>query len=83
MQAFVTVGSTKFDDLIDIVASEGFLAGLSANGFTRLVVQYGNSDPRQPFRDETSHGVKVTAWRFKPSLREEYLVADLIISHAG
>lgn len=83
MQALVTVGSTKFDDLIDTVASEDFLAGLSANGYTRLVVQYGNSNLRQSFRDETSHGVKVTAWRFKPSLSEEYLAADLIVSHAG
>lgn len=83
MQAFVTVGSTKFDDLINTVASEYFLARLSTIGYTRLVVQYGNSDLRQSFQDETSHGVKVTTWRFKPSLSEEYLAADLIISHAG
>lgn len=83
MQAFVTVGSTKFDDLIDVVASEDFLAKLSANGYTRLVVQYGNSKLRQPFRNETSHGVEVTAWPFKPNLSEEYLAADLVISHAG
>jgi UDP-N-acetylglucosamine transferase subunit ALG13 len=83
MQGFVTVGSTRFDDLIDTVASEGFLARLSANGFTSLVVQYGNSNLRQSFREGTSHGVKVTAWSFKPDLSEEYLAADLIISHAG
>ena len=83
MQAFVTVGSTKFDDLIDIVASEDFLARLSANGYTRLVVQYGNSNMRPLFPDETSHGVKVITWKFKSSLSEEHLAADLIISHAG
>lgn len=83
MQAFVTVGSTKFDDLIDTVTSEGFLSRLSASGYTRLVVQYGNSNLRQPPRDETSYGVKVIAWRFKSSLSKEYLAADLIISHAG
>lgn len=83
MQAFVTVGSTKFDDLIDIVASGDFLARLSVNGYTRLVVQYGNSKLRQSFQSETSHGVEVIAWKFKLSLSEEYLAADLIISHAG
>jgi len=83
MQAFVTVGSTKFDDLIDTVVSEDFLARLSASGYTRLVVQYGNSQLRQPFRNETSHDIEVIAWPFKPNLSEEYLAADLVISHAG
>jgi len=83
MQAFVTVGSTKFDDLVDAIASEDFLTRLSASGYTRLVVQYGNSKLSQPFRNETSHGVEVIAWSFKPDLTEEYRTADLVISHAG
>ena len=83
MRAFVTVGSTKFDDLIKVVTSEDFLTSLSSNGYTHLVVQYGNSKLRQGFKNESSHGVKVTAWQFKPDLNKEYLVADLIISHAG
>jgi len=83
MQAFVTVGSTKFDDLIDAIASEDFLTRLFAGGYTRLVVQYGNSKLRQKFQTETSYGVEVVAWPFKPDLGEEYLAADLVISHAG
>lgn len=83
MQAFVTVGSTKFDGLIDAVASEDFLTRLFASGYTRLVVQYGNSKLRQSFCNESSHGVEVTAWPFKPNLSEEYRAADLVISHAG
>ena len=83
MQAFVTVGSTKFDELIDVTASEDFLTTLSASGYTRLVVQYGNSKVRQPFCDGASHGVEVVTWPFKPNLSEEYLAADLVISHAG
>ena len=83
MQAFVTVGSTKFDGLIDVIASEGFLARLSASGYTRLVVQHGNSKLRQQFCDGTFPGVEVTAWPFKPDLNKEYQAADLVISHAG
>ena len=83
MQAFVTVGSTKFDDLIDAIASEDFLTTLSTNGYTRLVVQYGNSKLRQSFPSETTHGVEVTAWSFKPDLSKQYLASDLVISHAG
>jgi len=83
MQAFVTVGSTRFDDLIDAIASEDFLTRLLAGGYTRLVVQYGNSKLPQKFRTETSCGAEVIAWPFKPNLGEEYLAADLVISHAG
>lgn len=83
MQAFVTVGSTKFDGLINVIVSEGFLTRLSVNGYTRLVVQYGNSNLRQGFQGGIYHGVEVVVWRFKSSLSEEYLAADLVISHAG
>ena len=83
MQAFVTVGSTKFDDLIDAIASEQFLTRLLARGYTRLVIQYGNSKLREPFHTGASQGVNVISWPFKPSLAEEYHAADLIISHAG
>ena len=83
MQAFVTVGSTKFDRLIDAVTSENFLTRLSESGYTRLVVQHGNTRLCRPFRNETSHGVEVIAWPFKSSLSEEYTAANLVISHAG
>ena len=83
MQAFVTVGSTKFDGLIDAISSEDFLTRLSASGYTRLIIQYGNSKLHQSFRNGTSYGVEITAWPFKPNLSEEYRAADLVISHAG
>lgn len=83
MQAFVTVGSTKFDGLIDVISSEEFLARLSASGYTRLVVQYGNSKLGQRVCNEPSRDVEVVAWSFKPDLSEEYRAADLVISHAG
>ena len=83
MQAFVTVGSTKFDDLIEAIASEQLLARLSARGYTRLVVQYGNSKLPKPFQTGASQDVEVISWPFKSNLTEEYHAADLVISHAG
>lgn len=83
MQAFVTVGSTKFDDLIDAIASEQLLARLFARGYTRLVVQHGNSKLPKSFQTGASQDVEVISWSFKPNLTEEYHAADLIISHAG
>lgn len=83
MQAFVTVGSTEFDGLINVIVSEDFFTQLSVNGYTRLIVQYGNSNLRQGFRGGIYHGVEVVVYQFKPNLSEEYLAADLVISHAG
>ncbi|KAF8162894.1 glycosyltransferase family 1 protein [Crassisporium funariophilum] len=90
MFAFVTVGSTKFDSLIQAVFAEEVLLSLSRQGYTNLVVQCGNStfDLASTIKDGGSHhlrnaGVDIEFWKFKPSLQEEYEKADLVISHAG
>ncbi|TGZ39023.1 Uncharacterized protein DBV15_02387 [Temnothorax longispinosus] len=41
---FVTVGTTKFDDLITTVLSRAVLEALSARGYKHLILQIGNSD---------------------------------------
>ncbi|TFK43002.1 glycosyltransferase family 1 protein [Crucibulum laeve] len=90
MRAFVTVGSTKFDALVNSVFSEAVILSLSQRGYTKLVVQCGNSTFE--FADFVANGesqvlekegVEVEYWKFKPSLQEEFDKADLVISHAG
>jgi beta-1,4-N-acetylglucosaminyltransferase len=90
MRAFITVGSTKFDALIHQILSKNVLDSLREKGYTDVVIQYGNSqlanDLNPAFSDSAeleSFGVQINIWRFKPSLREEYAGADLVISHAG
>lgn len=39
--AFVTVGSTLFDRLVAAVTSSDLLAEFKAQGFGRVVIQYG------------------------------------------
>lgn len=90
MLAFVTVGSTKFDALINSTLSEPVLNALRSKGFTSLVVQSGNS-PVDVSGGTTADsvtrlqksGLDIEIWKFKPSLEPEYERADLIISHAG
>lgn len=88
-RAFVTVGSTKFDALIQQVLTDVTLQTFSNNGFTDLVIQAGNSalpaswnligeDVRRDIG-----GLTVTVWKFKTSLSEEIERADLVVSHAG
>lgn len=91
MLAFVTVGSTKFDALVQAVCSDAVLEALRNKGYTELVVQAGDSafehgsmmDGASDSARTDAHGIRQEYYRFKPSLREDYERADLIISHAG
>lgn len=91
MRAFVTVGSTRFDALVQRTLSDAVVDVLRGRGYSRIVVQCGNSDfdtgrytQRGDFwTRELEGGGAVEVWRFKPSLHEEYEQADLVISHAG
>lgn len=77
--ALVTVGSTKFDILIEHIASTACLDALARRGYSNLIIQYGNSQ-WQPLE---ATQLLITAYDFKPSLAEDIQQADLIISHAG
>lgn len=86
MIAFVTVGSTKFDALVEAAISEPVLSALCDLGYTRLILQRGNSiiEPdREGSYSIQRHGVDIEIWRFKPSIQAEFEQADLVISHAG
>ena len=80
---FVTVGTTRFDQLVTAVTSEVALGWIKSNKYTKLVVQYGKGqEPKIP-ENQTRSGLVVETYRFKPSLEQDMNEADLIISHAG
>jgi len=90
MLAFVTVGSTRFDPLIAAVFTENVLASFLRKGYTKLIVQCGNSVFEQSLviqngatQRMTRAGVDIEFYKFKTSLQEDYEKADLVISHAG
>ncbi|KAG8705218.1 N-acetylglucosaminyldiphosphodolichol N-acetylglucosaminyltransferase catalytic subunit alg13 [Ceratobasidium sp. 394] len=90
---FVTVGSTKFDDLARAVLSSEVLDALRTRGFSELVFQCGNSDmtglvPQSSTEVEWNWtdgktGMEISVWRFKPELAKSFEQASLVISHAG
>lgn len=83
---FVTVGSTKFDALVNEVLQDETLEAFRKAGLTEVVVQCGNSAlplSLSPGSETQKHGVRLEIWKFKPSLQDEIIKADLIISHAG
>jgi beta-1,4-N-acetylglucosaminyltransferase len=85
MHAFVTVGSTSFDSLVQSVLSSSVLFTLRNKGYTSLAVQCGDSNFELASITHSLErdGIGVELWKFKPSLQEEYERADLVISHAG
>ncbi|KZV66512.1 glycosyltransferase family 1 protein [Peniophora sp. CONT] len=85
MRVFVTVGSTKFDALVEAVLSQNVLEALSARRYEDVVVQCGNSRVEDAILGDARplHGARIVVYRFKPSLVQDVDVADLVISHAG
>ena len=87
---FVTVGSTRFDTLVQRVLSGPVLEALQTKGYRTMDIQCGHSSfdtsPFQSLADghwQLPGSLEVNVWRFKPTLKEDYERADLIISHAG
>ena len=91
MLAFVTVGSTHFDPLVDAALSAPVLNALASRGYDRLVIQCGAYGRLTELDGEAVEGawsferenVQIDIYKYKPSLREEIQTADLVISHAG
>eukprot|EP00051_Salpingoeca_urceolata_P027162 m.480257 g.480257 ORF g.480257 m.480257 type:complete len:175 (+) comp21752_c0_seq1:70-594(+) len=77
---FVTVGTTSFDQLIDLVNTRELQQVLRARGFVGIKVQLGRGKARP-----SSHlsGFWVEWYDFKPSLAQDMGDASLVISHAG
>ncbi|KAK0545994.1 N-acetylglucosaminyldiphosphodolichol N-acetylglucosaminyltransferase catalytic subunit alg13 [Tilletia horrida] len=76
-----TVGSTKFDALIDTVLHPVFIDSLAPD--TRLIVQHGASTPSSSSAASTVASEQVTLFDYTPDLTAYIHQADIVISHAG
>ena len=94
MKAFVTVGTTRFDDLIDHVLRPECLKSFKKIGVTSILLQIGASDLRQvqneQFHGRTEeegtsvlNGISIKYYCYKPSILQDLNAADLVIGHAG
>ncbi|CCJ30335.1 unnamed protein product [Pneumocystis jirovecii] len=79
---FVTVGSTRFDALISSIQQKEVQKALIAHGFSKILVQYGNS--QNIFNNwESVEGLKVNGFDYSKDIEKAFKESDLIISHAG
>jgi len=76
---FVTVGTTKFDELIAIVTNESTLEALKCKGYTSMKIQMGNGK----FIVKPSNTMKITSYKFKQDIGPDISSSDLVISHGG
>lgn len=76
---FVTVGTTRFDDLIKKIFSSSFLKKAESINVDKLSVQYGKSiKPNQP-----SANISISAFEYTDKISSYFRDADIIIAHAG
>ncbi|KER27972.1 hypothetical protein T265_05095 [Opisthorchis viverrini] len=95
---FVTVGTTLFDQLVEVTNEPLFHAALWILGYRYLVVQYGRGTtiPCAPSDESVQKAVVELGWpvseayplelsmfRYKPSIQMEIDAASLVISHGG
>ena len=78
---FVTVGTTRFDRLIESVSDPIVLALLLERGYTRVLFQVGRGKARPP--ESGPAGLHLEWYDFKPSLHGDISAAALVIGHAG
>jgi UDP-N-acetylglucosamine transferase subunit ALG13 len=92
--ALITVGSTKFDDLVQQVDTPRLLKALKDQGITKVLVQKGRSEYTfttptfaGPATDAglvgSYDGIDVEVFRYRPFLQDVLRTAQLVISHAG
>ncbi len=93
-RVLVTVGSTFFDELVDAVLSDEVLAAFRARGVEDVVVQCGSYKGKDnkhilglsstPMHSQDNeHGLQLEVYTYKPNLNDEFVKADLVVSHAG
>jgi len=97
MLAFVTVGTTKFDGLIDRICDVDMLGTLADQGYGRVRIQYGPQGRIPDLIDERKERVRKNAsfalskkrhieiewFPIKPSIKKDLEEASLVIGHAG
>ncbi|KAJ0398503.1 hypothetical protein ATCC90586_003180 [Pythium insidiosum] len=83
MKVFVTVGTTKFDALIQTLDSEACMRALHARGATTVRMQIGHGEHVPSSSMAAVPGLKIEHYRHDPQYKRDVEQADLIISHAG
>ncbi|KAK7497803.1 hypothetical protein BaRGS_00010937 [Batillaria attramentaria] len=81
--AFVTVGTTEFDQLIMSVTSPDVRKVLRGKGYSSMLLQIGRGNFEPEVVPASPDSPSVDFYRYKDSVAKDIQNADLVISHAG
>ncbi|WBW72670.1 N-acetylglucosaminyldiphosphodolichol N-acetylglucosaminyltransferase Alg13 [Schizosaccharomyces osmophilus] len=82
MKAFVTVGSTRFDELVSSVLHAETQYQLLQHGITQLIVQFGNG--KEAFgTPKPIKGISISGFDYAPEIGSYIDSSSIVISHAG
>lgn len=79
----VTVGSTKFDALIERIFSEDVVTLLTKLRFNQLIVQAGASSYDKHKVYSLREKISIDVFDYKSSLLQDIEEADVVVGHAG
>lgn len=81
---YVTVGSTKFDALIQEITSDGILKILKEKGCKKLILQVGKGNQVDENTIVHKYGLQLEQYDFKiEPKRMDIINSDLVVGHAG
>lgn len=83
---FVTVGTTLFEDLIDVVSSDDILALLADYQCKHLILQCGagRQIPSERIEEiQRKFNITLECYDYKAAIQSDIVASDLVISHAG
>lgn len=83
---FLTVGTTLFEDLVDVILTDEILTLLQSFQCKFLRIQYGAGkriDATKIYRIENKFSIKIDCYDFKANILSDIIWSDLVISHAG
>jgi beta-1,4-N-acetylglucosaminyltransferase len=88
---FVTVGTTSFDALIDVIDSDAFATAAARRGVERITMQIGRGKRVPAAEHEIApdqwvyirRGVAYDVYRYKSDIATDMRSANLVVSHAG
>lgn len=83
---FVTVGTTLFDDLVEVILSDEILSLLQKVQCKLLRIQYGAGkgiDVATIDKVAKQLSIQIECYDFKANIMSDIMQSDLIVSHAG
>lgn len=75
----ITVGTTRFDSLVETIFTESFLEAAQKISVDKIVLQHGHS----PLPRSVEVTFSIEAHTFLSHLQDEIEMADIVIGHAG